>query len=157
MKKRTKALAVAAIAILTLSISSCDLYTEDPIEIMGTWMDPLYGSTIIVTEDGIDFGYYQADFSNHSNEKWNAGESSLATGDFGFAVIRYTSAPPWNPDLLGKYMVFRWKDFDSGSGLLSFSEGYNNGTYFEDELTACAEATDAAGYFSMYTVGAEKQ
>ena len=130
----------------TLTVNQVD---PSVVEITGTWTDPVYFSTITVSADEIDFGFYTADIVEFSNTDWNAGETSSATGNRGYAVIEYTSAPSWNPDLAGKFMVMRWKNL-TGSAM-DYSEGYDsvNGAYFDTAAEAKAGADSS--YFSWYT------
>ncbi|MBN2509786.1 MAG: hypothetical protein JXB03_05890 [Spirochaetales bacterium] len=144
----------------TPSPTATPLSTPEPdIEITGDWLDSL-GGTLSVDGATMTSGYgdtvtWVADITTYNNDSWNAGEAGA--GDCGYAVIRYTQASIYAPQSQDKYMVLRWQNFTESEGemTVSYSEGY--GDYFDDEESARAGATNAAGYFTFFTDGAVRQ
>ncbi|MBI9103668.1 MAG: hypothetical protein JEY99_14735 [Spirochaetales bacterium] len=164
MKKFLKKLIPVLLLVLFVvpAFTGCDflgLLSGDPeIEIIGTWNDA-FGS-ITVSGSEIDFGSWKADIVEFNNSGWNGDETALAEGDAGYAVLKYSEAPSWNPGILDKYMILRWKNLTTVSGetTMDYAEGYLNAdSYFDTASEAKSTVTNAGGYFMFFTSGAVKE
>jgi len=152
---------------LLLSFSSCDMFQpeEESIEVVGEWSNQDEKASITSNSfikyyrdsetDNFVMGYECA-IAEFSNDNFNAGESG--DGDCGYAVIKYTTPPSYNPDAKDKYGIIRWQDLSSNA--MNFSEAYYDpdptdddftAVYFDTAADAKANMTNVNNCFSMYS------
>lgn len=151
-----------------------------PIEVAGEWQlvtSPTFAEKWVI--DNGEIAYYWSTVSNrvwnitnylaevvsHNNETFNGGETGA--GDTGHLVLRYTHVLNPAAGTVGMYNVLRWKQRgnENGTNYVSFSVGTKTvGTYpnstnlvFDTPQEAQAGATEAAGYFGLYSENAVQQ
>ena len=154
MKEFKKWIVLLAALFVLSGMMSCEMFEsddEETIEVKGEW-DTGYGS-IIITDSTISwYGTdgtlsYAYDIESFSNDSWNGSETG--EGDYGYMVIKYTTAPTWNDSVNGLYNIFRWQNLNSSESPASFEygEAYLDGTYHESASESKNTATSSNGYY----------
>ncbi|QEN05247.1 hypothetical protein EW093_11160 [Thiospirochaeta perfilievii] len=154
---------ITPLIALLLLLNSCNLFdnqTTTELSIVGTWLDPSSGGKIEVTSNEYSSYWsnngqltqsHKGKITSFENGTYNGSEVETSTGEYGYITIKYDSINGGAG--AGKYGILRWKSLitDNGVTTMSYSEGYNSGTYFETEAEAKIGMTDEANYFNFYS------
>ncbi len=159
--KQKKILLLATAVIFVGLLFGCKTDEDPVIEVKGDWelISAFTSETWSITESTISYDggfgiFYKADIVSFDNETFNAGESDAS--DHGYAVIQYTAVDGAGTGEVGKYNVFRWKEFDGSTS--DFSQGYKNvgdpypnnvNGVSDSEAEAESDITEANGYFAV--------
>ncbi|NCB03136.1 MAG: hypothetical protein EOM67_13430 [Spirochaetia bacterium] len=164
------------ITLVIFTFSSCFLFQEPTIPVVGEWeLTGSFGTeTWDITESTISYdggwGYgYTADIITIGLNTFNAGDMTITSSgappvdDYGYAVIKYTSSSDAGTGEVGKYNIFRWQDNEGDQSKKDFGQGYKqtsesnyDNLVFNTASQAQTGATNTQGYFSFVSSGASK-